>query len=512
MQRKSFRMSIVEYFSEHSGYRCGYCKSEGGNYSHGMWAHIMTPIDYQDLIDRGWRRSGQYCYKPTMNTTCCPQYTIKCEALNFHPTKSQKKVLKRMHKFLALGKTKDDSASNETEMESAKNDSHFEYPDDMHMKDVVCKAEQNMKDKQLEEECNPGNVNEFSQKEQSLMNQEKESLNKNAPVRSDLNKVTGDDNVERPLPKKAKLMRKERKIQKLLEKAKKEGTSVDIEQLLKKTPKTKVKTLNDFLNEPLPENPAHRLKIRLVRSDFNSKEFQKTFSASHSVYEKYQMIIHEDKPDKCSADQYSRFLVKSPLKPEKKSELFCGYGSFHQQYWLDNNLIAVGVIDILPHCVSSVYLYYDPEYSFLSLGTYAALREIAFTQELSHIMPELKYYYMGFYIHSCKKMRYKGNFAPSYLLCPEVYTWHPIEKCRPKLDISKYHRLNEDINAEDKDSIVDLSLIQILFARQRMPYTIYIQIKKDNSDQAEVLEYAGFVGKKCYSRMLLYRSQEGRDY
>ena len=51
-----------------------------------------------------------------------------------------------------------------------------------------------------------------------------------------------------------------------------------------------------------------------------------------------------------------------------------GFGSFHQQYWLDDQLIAVGVLDVLPHCVSSVYLYYDPQYSFLSLGTYASLR------------------------------------------------------------------------------------------------------------------------------------------
>lgn len=52
-----------------------------------------------------------------------------------------------------------------------------------------------------------------------------------------------------------------------------------------------------------------------------------------------------------------------------------GYGSFHQQYWLDGNkLIAVAVIDILPYAVSSVYFFYDPDYSFLSLGTYSSLR------------------------------------------------------------------------------------------------------------------------------------------
>jgi hypothetical protein len=37
----------------------------------------MTVQDYQDLIDRGWRRSGRYCYKPTMHIMCCPMYTIR---------------------------------------------------------------------------------------------------------------------------------------------------------------------------------------------------------------------------------------------------------------------------------------------------------------------------------------------------------------------------------------------------------------------------------------------------
>ena len=32
---------------------------------------------YQEMIDRGWRRSGAYCYKPDLRRSCCPQYTIK---------------------------------------------------------------------------------------------------------------------------------------------------------------------------------------------------------------------------------------------------------------------------------------------------------------------------------------------------------------------------------------------------------------------------------------------------
>lgn len=92
--------SFIKYYSEHEGYKCGYCKRPDTNYSHGefinnnlirsimeshnifnfilvMWAHAMTVTDYQDLIDRGWRRSGKQCYKPTLEVICCPMYTIR---------------------------------------------------------------------------------------------------------------------------------------------------------------------------------------------------------------------------------------------------------------------------------------------------------------------------------------------------------------------------------------------------------------------------------------------------
>ena len=85
-----------------------------------------------------------------------------------------------------------------------------------------------------------------------------------------------------------------------------------------------------------------------------------------------------------------------------------GYGSFHQQYRLNGKLIAVGVIDILNKCVSSVYFFYDPAFSFLNLGTYSALREIELTRRLHQIDPQIEWYYLGFYTHECLKMRYKG--------------------------------------------------------------------------------------------------------
>ena len=84
------------------------------------------------MIDRGWRRSGQYCYKPTMNKTCCPLYTIKCEALNFKPTKSQKKVVKKFVNYIMNdvrpggGPGKEDDAGMEESNEDCDGGDHLQ--------------------------------------------------------------------------------------------------------------------------------------------------------------------------------------------------------------------------------------------------------------------------------------------------------------------------------------------------------------------------------------------------
>lgn len=76
------------------------------------------------------------------------------------------------------------------------------------------------------------------------------------------------------------------------------------------------------------------------------------------------------------------------------------------------------MLDILPRCVSSVYLFYDPAFEHLELGKVSAMREILLVQELQHCqaMEYLTFYYMGYYIHDCQKMKYKATFRPSEIL------------------------------------------------------------------------------------------------
>uniref|UniRef100_G3THT4 Arginyl-tRNA--protein transferase 1 n=1 Tax=Loxodonta africana TaxID=9785 RepID=G3THT4_LOXAF len=511
--------SIVEYFEGEDFYRCGYCKNESGSLSNGMWAHSLTAQDYQDLIDRGGFRSGKYVYKPVMNQTCCPQYTIRCRPLQFQPSKSHKKVLKKMLKFLAKGEISKGSCEDEP-MDSTAEDTVAGDFALINKLDIRCDLKTLRDDLQesLESEEKKGkNAKKEESTELTESQRAEEKLGSGEPSPSVKVQTTpkpgkGAD-LTKPPCRKAKEIRKERKRLKLMQRSSAEepqGLRAQGEPPSLIPPKAKSnapKSLEDFIFEPLPEDASHKLEVRLVPVSFEDPEFKSSFSQSFSLYVKYQMTIHQDPPDECGKTEFTRFLCSSPLEAENPPDgPECGYGSFHQQYWLDGRIIAVGVIDILPHCVSSVYLYYDPDYSFLSLGVYSALREIAFTKQLHEKTSQLSYYYMGFYIHSCPKMKYKGQYRPSDLLCPETYVWVPIEQCLPSLENSKYCRFNQDPEAGDEGRSQDPDRLQVFYRKAVLPYGVYRRQRRDPREEAAVLQYASLVGQRCSERMLLFRS------
>src|SRR5262249_15157156 len=98
--------SILEWFGEDDkGHRCGYCGNATGSCSYGMWAHHLLPSHYQNLIDRGWRRSGHYCYLPRHNISCCKLYTIRCGPVDaFCLTKSMRRSLHAVNNYLISDK------------------------------------------------------------------------------------------------------------------------------------------------------------------------------------------------------------------------------------------------------------------------------------------------------------------------------------------------------------------------------------------------------------------------
>ncbi len=96
---------------------------------------------------------------------------------------------------------------------------------------------------------------------------------------------------------------------------------------------------------------------------------------------------------------YSEFLYSSPTSTLEFS------------YRLGQRLIGVSIADVVPGGLSSVYMYFEPEFAGRSMGTLSILREIDHCKR-----SELDYYYLGYFVAGAKTMAYKSRFRPNEIL------------------------------------------------------------------------------------------------
>ncbi|EXJ82632.1 arginine-tRNA-protein transferase [Capronia epimyces CBS 606.96] len=313
---------------------CGYCKSTTGSSAYYMSCDNLRLDHYQELMDRGWRRSGSLYYKPDLLHSCCPQYTIRyLKAADFKPGRESRRAINKWNDFV-IGL-------------------------------------------------------EYKRKAAMLCPRSREQKRRTRDRFDLLSAVhqAESNNIKRPFDRKT--------------------------------------------GQPI--EPAHKFEVNLEGDSFTKEKYD--------VFLKYQLQIHKDPASRWKEQAFTRFLCKGlDRKILKINGKTLKLGSYHQCYRLDGKLVAVGVLDLLPHAVSSVYLFYDPEYQDWDLGKISALREIALALEGHY-----EYYYMGYYIHSCIKMRYKARFSPSYLLDPESFEWNLFDdNNRRELDKRKYVSLSRD--------------------------------------------------------------------
>ncbi len=191
---------------------------------------------------------------------------------------------------------------------------------------------------------------------------------------------------------------------------------------------------SEYASLRTPPEPEHKFEVTLETNNLTNEKYE--------LFEHYQRVVHKEPPSQVSKSGFERFLCASPL--ENITGISNGrakkLGSFHQCYRLGGRLISMGVLDLLPHAVSGVYFIYHEDFEKWSFGKLSALREAALAIEGGY-----EYYYMGYYIHSCIKMRYKGEFKPQYILDPESYDWDILDdEVKQKLDAQKYVSLSRD--------------------------------------------------------------------
>uniref|UniRef100_A0A915Q444 Arginyl-tRNA--protein transferase 1 n=1 Tax=Setaria digitata TaxID=48799 RepID=A0A915Q444_9BILA len=446
--------SIVEYVGYNEGGVCGYChREEGSPTSIGLMGYHLSCEHFNQLLDRGCSRlriSGIWTFSLSVShyNELLDRGIRRLDANKFRLSRTQKRVLRRMNDFLQK---------------------------DIRPRERQQKANNDVGEKMTGSSCVPSNL----------------CIKKVENNKKTLNHELREKGMKR------KIIRREKAFRKMREK----GISVgEAQRIRQEKEEARRKTLKSFILKYDPETFKHKLEVRLV--DPNSSEFYETFKESFKLYEKYQTNVHHD--TRCTRTGYRNFLADSPLfSDEGEENKSVALGSYHQQYYLDGRLIAVGVIDILPRCLSAKYLYYDPDYDFLALGTYTALREIAFTQELAEERPLLHYYYMGFYIHSCQKMRYKSHFHPSDLLCDRSFTWVPLEKC-----LEVMQRYGERVEAFALGAPVaekcPVESVKCLYKMNVLPYRTLLTSPDFKETETFMEEYVRIVGPIA-REMLLYR-------
>lgn len=401
-----------------------------------MHTFRLMASDYQKLLDEGWRRCGEYSYCPINEITCCPNYSISCHATEFKITRSQRKCIEKVNNFLIYGDANKKFEFIHNYKTSANQDDEHESFKKKTLKEL--RASRKARDRRFLHSC-----------------QRKVKLNP---------KLT--------LYQAMKSIRK-----KWLERIRMQKSNLTLEDYLFPR-RSQVELPEDF------KSPKHKLVLKMRH--VNSTESKALRNEEHTIMVEYQKTIHKERLREWTMARFCDFLVVSPIITERLrnfkfikksgdtdddtySKYTCdtpsddfivlvppdsptAYGTFHCTYHLDGELIAAGVMDVLPKCFTTVYFFYNPKYKFLKLGIYSALIEISMIRQIHRHFSgkpsdnKLVHYYMGYYVHGCKKMIYKTTFKPSYMLCPRYHQYVETEICLKKHEGKKYTHFYDDQN------------------------------------------------------------------
>ena len=506
----NLEINVLRFNNDSKGHRCGYCKNETGSCSFGLTIE-KYPVDiYENMMKDGWRRCGDYVYLPNIEKSCCKLYTCRLNVEDFQINKEQKKIMRRFRNYLSgeyeLNKEKIKQKEEEKNDVKMKNIDELQEKIEKILKDYLkqkkyiqiiekyIKIDNSLLDKKLNEIHVRKNTNKKFNFDYSIdfiyvtlkiiESENKKNNTKFDNVKSlqsdlfnnfkefytsenedlELSDKTGHINIkDKTKPRKEieenkKEKKNENKINDV--KMEKKEKKKEKENLKKVDPeKYSLEYFPEIVNEPEIHLPLkHIYTCELTdKIQIDDERFQ--------VYKKYQMNIHKDPIEKISKDRYNRAWGETDLidnkgiklpsdlnKKTKHSEIYPQkYGTYNFIHRLDGKIIAVGVWDILPTSLSSVYLYYDTDYQFLDLGVFTAIREIEYVKSFHNLIDKnFKYYMMGFYCETVQKLRYKGFYQPTELLDRYTMNYVYLKDVQKLISDGKNHKLSQKENNPNK--------------------------------------------------------------
>ena len=464
-EKSNLKINVIRFSNDDKGHECGYCKKENGSCSFGIVIDEYPVEIYEKMMKDGWRRCGDYVYIPNLEKSCCKLYTCRLNVEDFKINKDQKRVMKRFRKYLSgeyelnKEKVKKEEKKNYNEKkiideikerienilkEYLKQKRYIKIIEkyikldnsiiEHKLSEIYVKKNTNKKlnfdysidyiyiiNKIIESNIKKNNI-KFDEKKNltlDLFNDFKKFYNcENEEL--ELFEKTGHINIiDKTKPKKMIFEKNENKISNI-KKEKKQKKEKE-----KKVEKYSFEYFPEIINEPEINLPLkHIYTCELTdKIEINDEKFK--------VFQKYQINIHKDPIYEVTKESYNNSWGQTNLIDKKGINLPIDldkkvkhpkmypkkYGTYNFIHRIDGKIVAVGVWDILPTGLSSVYLYYDTDYQFLDLGVFTSIREIEYIKSFHDLIDnKFKYYFLGFYCETVQKLRYKGFYEPTELL------------------------------------------------------------------------------------------------
>lgn len=127
----------------------------------------------------------------------------------------------------------------------------------------------------------------------------------------------------------------------------------------------------------------------------------------YELFQRYLLARHDDgQMAEMDSDSFAALIAASPID------------TVVLEYRLDEELVAVMLVDIQSDGLSAVYSFYDPDITGRSLGTFMIL-------DCAYLAAEMgfDFVYLGYYVETSRKMNYKARFRPAEMLIQG--NWQP---------------------------------------------------------------------------------------
>ena len=413
-----------------NGHQCAYCDDPKGDY----YDYFCVPYDMplsllEEFMEHGWWRTGKVVFRPRFDIVCCPGYATRVPVAKYTFTKKHRKVIRKWGEFLKEGNARWENRG---------------------------AVENIVSDTGVGAAATDDNHDRVTNKNIEVENRSMQSQNKNKKrAKKHVTPGKGAD-ASKPPCKKAKDKRAERKRNKEAQSSY-HPTATNTCQ-----PMPDEISLSNFIAAHTPQlvpGQKHIFETKLLSCNPRDSLLTATLPRAYELFDKLQRTVHPTKVRFNSQNEFEQGFYLSPLQNSSTTDK--PHGSYHLQYYIDGELVMFSVVDILPHYFISIYFVYDPDLRFMTPGVFTCLYEMNYVQNLQQVLPNLKYYCLGYYNHFDDKASYKRQFKPQEVLCNETDTFVSLESAIPKFQEKKYSRLVDESVPEKEGRRAPIDMLAV---------------------------------------------------